>query len=144
AIDDVRVVKFWRKRTRKRTLAMLNDSRVLDITDLVDDKHPTFDPKKAQDILSNIATRPDSSPIMREVKRPYMEMYICSGLDILEGPYRLECSRVPIFRVPGWEISIGEWKHRFGLIRFMKDPQRLHNFFRSVFAEKLMQTPRAV
>lgn len=144
AIDDVRVVKYWRKRTRKRTLAMLQDSRVLDITDIADEKHPGFDPQKAQEILSSIATRADGSPIMREVERPYLEMYYCSGLDVLEGPYRLDISRVPIFRVPGWEISIGEWKHRFGLIRFMKDPQRLHNFFRSVFAEKLMQTPRAV
>jgi hypothetical protein len=46
--------------------------------------------------------------------------------------------------VPGWEITIGEWKHRFGLIRFLKDPMRLHNFWRSVWAEKLMQSPRAV
>jgi hypothetical protein len=29
-------------------------------------------------------------------------------------------------------------------VRFAKDPQRLHNFWRSVVAEKLMQTPRAV
>lgn len=143
AIDDVRVVKYWRMRYRKRTLAMLNDQRVLDITDITDDEHPGFNPAKAQEILSNIATRADGSPIMREVSRPYAEMYICSGLNILEGPYRLNISRVPMFRVPGWEVTIGEWKHRWGLIRFMKDPQRLHNFWRSTIAEKLMQTPRA-
>jgi hypothetical protein len=32
---------------------------------------------------------------MREVKKRYAEMYICSGLDVLEGPYRLDISRVP-------------------------------------------------
>lgn len=144
SVDDVRVVKYWRMRTRQRTLAMLNDGRVLDITDLTDDQHPAFDREKALQILSNIATRPDGSPIMREVQKPYAEMYICSGLDVLEGPYRLDCSRIPLFRVPGWEITIGEWKHRFGLIRFLKDPQRLHNYWRSVWAEKLMQAPRAV
>ena len=143
AIDDVRVVKFYRLKTRKRTLAMLEDQRVLDITDLTDDEHPGFDPAKAHQIMSQIATRPDGTPVMREVDKPYVEMYICSGLNILEGPYRLNCSRVPIFRVPGWEVTIGEWKHRWGLIRFLKDPQRLHNFWRSVIAEKLMQTPRA-
>jgi hypothetical protein len=143
AIDDVRVVKYYRLKTRKRMLAMLTDQRVLDITDLTDDKKPGFDADKANSIMSQIATRADGTPIMREVDKPYVEMYICSGLDILEGPYRLNCSRVPIFRVPGWEITIGEWKHRWGLIRFLKDPQRLHNFWRSVIAEKLMQTPRA-
>jgi Phage P22-like portal protein len=143
AIDDVRVVKYYRLKTRKRTLAMLVDQRVLDITDLTDDEKPGFDAGKAKSIMSQIATRPDGTPIMRVVDKPYVEMYICSGLDILEGPYRLNCSRVPVFRVPGWEVTIGEWKHRWGLIRFLKDPQRLHNFWRSVIAEKLMQTPRA-
>lgn len=144
AVDDVRVVKYWRMRTRKRTLALMQDGRVLDITDLTDEKHPSYDAGKAQEALSNIATRKDGSPIMREVDRKYAEMYICSGLDVLEGPYRLEISRVPVFRVPGWEVSIGEFKHRWGLTRFMKDPQRLHNYWRSVWAERLMQSPRAV
>lgn len=143
AIDDVRVVKYWRMRTRKRTLAMLNNGQTLDITDIADEKHPSYDQAKAMNILSNIATRGDGSPYIREVNKPYAEMYICSGLDVLEGPYRLDIDRVPILRVPGWEVTIGEWKHRWGLIRFMKDPQRLHNFWRSVAAEKLMQTPRA-
>jgi hypothetical protein len=144
SVDDVRVARYWRMRTHPRTLAMLNDGRVLDITDLTDESMPTFDQQKAMQILSDIKVREDGSPIMREVEKPYAEMYICSGLDVLEGPYRLPISRVPLFRVPGWEINVGEWKHRFGLIRFMKDPQRLHNFFRSVLAEKLMQSPRAV
>jgi hypothetical protein len=51
---------------------------------------------------------------------------------------------VPVLRVPGWEVFVGEFKHRWGLIRHLKDPQRLHNFWRSVTAEKIMQTPRSV
>jgi hypothetical protein len=51
---------------------------------------------------------------------------------------------VPVLRVPGWEVNVGEYKHRWGLIRHLKDPQRLHNYWRSVIAEKIMQTPRAV
>jgi hypothetical protein len=50
---------------------------------------------------------------------------------------------VPVFRVPGWEIFIGDERHRFGMIRFAKDPQRIHNYWRSIIVEKLMQTPRA-
>ncbi len=109
AIDDVRIVKYWRMRTRKRTLAMLNDGRVVDITDITDEKHPSYDADTAMQTLSNVATRGDGSPYMREVNKAYAEMYICSGLDILEGPYRLDIYRVPMLRVPGWEVTIGEW-----------------------------------
>lgn len=137
-IDDVRIVNYWRMRTKKRTLALMNDGSTRDITD------DMADPEKAAETLKNIMTRPDSTPIMREVDRKFAQMYLCSGQDILEGPYELPIGRVPVLRVPGWEVNVGEWKHRWGLIRFLKDPQRLHNFSRSIAAEKMMQTPRAV
>jgi hypothetical protein len=133
SIDDVRVVAYWRMRKRKRTLAALIDGSTVDITD--EDDPIT---------LLKIATKPDGSPVIREVMRPYAQMYICSGVDVLEGPYDLPISRVPVFRVPGWEVYVAEWKHRWGLTRFLKDPQRLHNYWRSIIAERLMQTPRAV
>jgi hypothetical protein len=133
AVDDVRIVSYWRMRTRKRTLALMQDGSTRDITS--DDM--------AQ-ILPMVVQRQDGTPIMREVNRKYAEMYLASGLDLLEGPYQLPISRLPVFRVPGWEVNVGEWKHRWGLIRFLKDPQRMHNYSRSVHMEKMMQTPRAV
>ena len=144
SLDDVRVVSYWRMLTRKRTLAMLNDGTIKDITDILDEKSEGYDAQIAEDTLASVIQRKDGTPVMREVDKKYAQMYLCSGLDILEGPYELPISRVPVFRVPGWEINIGTWKHRWGLIRFLKDPQRLHNFWRSVLAEKIMQTPRAV
>jgi hypothetical protein len=138
AIDDVRIVSYWRICTRKRTLAMLQDGTIQDITDKL------ADPAQATDTLAEVVQRQDGTPVMREVDKKYAEMYLCSGLDILEGPYVLDIDRVPVFRVVGWEINIANWKHRWGLVRFLKDPQRLHNYWRSVIAEKIMQTPRAV
>ena len=111
----------------------MQDGSVQDITD-------TVDPEE----LAKVYIRPDGSPYMREVDRPFAQKYICSGSDILEGPYNLPIDRIPVFRVPGWEIRLGQTTYRFGMIRFLKDPQRLHNYFRSVLAEKLTQTPRAV
>lgn len=133
SINDVRVVNYWRMRKRKRTIALTLDGATIDITD---DEDPLT--------MLKIAQREDGSPVIREVERKFAQMYMCSGSDILEGPYELPIDRVPIFRVPGWEVRVGEWRHRFGLIRFLKDPQRLHNYWRSVVAERLMQTPRAV
>lgn len=137
SVDDVRVVSYWRMLSRKRTIALLLDGSVKDITDIDVNNDP-------DNVLSNIAQRTNGSPVTREVDKKYAQMYLCSGTDILEGPYELPISRVPVFRVPGWEINISEWKHRWGITRFLKDPQRLHNFWRSVYAEKLMQTPRGV
>lgn len=139
AIDDVRVVSYWRMRTKKRTLALLNDGSTQDITDKI-----AVDGQEKDDVMAKIVQRQDGTPIMREVSMKYAQLYTCSGLDILEGPYDLPIDRVPVLRVPGWEVNVGEWRHRFGLIRFLKDPQRLHNFWRSVTAEKIMQTPRSV
>lgn len=136
AVDDVRIVNYWRLRTRPRTLALMMDGTTKDITDET--------AETLQEVLPAIAQRPDGSPIMREVQKRYAEMYVASGLDLLEGPYELPISRLPVFRVPGWELNVGEWKHRWGIVRFLKDPQRLHNYWRSVIAEKIMQTPRAV
>lgn len=132
--DDVRVVEFWRMRYRDAQLALMNSGEIVDITDLAKD-----DPQRA-----DIATNPKTGePYIRDAQRPYAEKYIISGSDILEGPYRLDISRLPVFRVPAWEITINGKRHRFGLVRFLKDPQRLHNYWRSTIAEKLMMTPRA-
>jgi len=132
-VDDVRVVNYWRMRTHKREIAMLQDGSIVDITD-----------NPSPDIIAKIMQRADGTPIVREVDKKYAQLYVCSGSNILEGPYELPISRVPVLRVPGWEVNVGEWRHRWGLIRFLKDPQRLHNYWRSVIAEKIMQTPRAV
>lgn len=134
--SDVRIVSYWRMVRKPRTLALMLDGTTRDITN---DNSP--------ETLAAIAQRADGSPIMREVKRHYAELYICSGTDILDAPYvgdtALPISRVPVIRVPGWEVSVGDFKHRWGLVRFLKDPQRIHNFSRSVLMEKMMSAPRA-
>lgn len=131
--NDVRVVNYWRMRTKRRTLALMLDGTTQDITD-------TDDPE----ILSQIAQRPDGTPYVRQVNRKFAQMYVCSATDILAGPYDLPIDRVPVFRVVGHELRIGVRVYRWGLVRFVKDPQRLHNYWRSALAEKIMQSPRNV
>src|SRR5665213_1521080 len=144
SVDDVRIVSYWRVRKRKRTYALMQDGSTQDLTDKVDANHPDYDANEAHQLMSTIAQDKKGAPIMREVMQKYAQMYLCSGLNILAGPYNLTIPRVPVFRVPGWEMNVGEWKHRWGLVRFLKDPQRLHNYWRSVWAERIMQTPRSV
>ncbi len=133
-VDTVRIVKFYRLLHEVRTVILnAQTGKVIDVTDQ--------DPATYEKL---IAVNPiTGEKYIREALRPYVEIYKLSATDILEGPTKLNCSRVPVFRVPGWEVFIGDERHRWGMIRFAKDPQRIHNYWRSVIVEKLMQTPRA-
>ncbi|HWU94841.1 MAG TPA: portal protein [Sphingomonas sp.] len=137
-VDDVRVVNYWRMRKARRTYALMMNGATVDITDI----NPEDD--MGAGMLASIAATNDGEPIIREVNVRYAQLYICSGTDILDGPYNYPIDRVPVFRVPGWEVKTGERWHRWGIVRHAKDPQRLHNYWRSAVAEKLMQTPRSV
>jgi hypothetical protein len=70
-------------------------------------------------------------------------MYLINGMEILDGPYELPIQRVPVFRCEGWTLTVRGKKHRWGLMRFMKDPMRLKNYDRSVIAEVLALAPKA-
>ena len=130
--DCIRVVSYWRMVTEGiKTLALYQDGSVHDITDMEEFEYLPF-----------VETRSDGSPFTRDVPNRFAQLYICSGNNILEGPHDYPISSIPIYRVPGWELNDGEKTHRWGLIRFLKDPQRLHNYWRSTVAEQLVAAPR--
>jgi hypothetical protein len=70
-------------------------------------------------------------------------MHLVTGFKILAGPYEWKMTRLPIIRMSGRIVSVGERRVRFGLVRFMKDAARLRNFWRSVNAEQLGYAPKA-
>jgi len=130
--DTIRVVAYWRMVTEGvKVLALMQNGTVQDVTD-----------KEEFEYINEVEVRSDGSPYVREVPNRFARMYLCSGKDILEGPYDYPISSIPLYRVPGWEVTDGNLTHRWGLIRFLKDPQRLHNYWRSVQAEQLVSVPR--
>jgi len=130
--EVVRVVSYWRMVTEgTKTLALYQDGTTHDVTNMEEFEYAEY-----------LAVRKDGSPYIREVPNRFARMYVCSGADILEGPYDYPISSIPVYRVPGWEVSDGDKLHRWGLVRFLKDPQRLHNYWRSVIAEQLVSVPR--
>lgn len=130
--DTVRIVSYWRMVTEgTKVLALYQDGTVHDVTEMEEFEYINF-----------VETYSDGSPYIREVPKRFARLYVCSGNAILEGPYDYPISSLPIYRVPGWELNDGEKIHRWGLIRFLKDPQRLHNYWRSTVAEQLVAAPR--
>lgn len=137
-VDLVRVVDYYRMCSEERTIAMLTDGSIVDVTDAPQEE---WLPKVAHRDGPNGQGTGD--PMIRQTQRLYCEMTKCSANNVLEGPFKFWTSRVLVFRVPGWEINVGDTWNRFGMIRFAKDPMRYRNFWKSVKAEKLMQTPKA-
>jgi hypothetical protein len=141
--DAVKVVSYWRMVEKgTKTIVLLADGQHKEIKA---DAANNIDVEAALEQLTlagMIATRPDGTPYIKEVPNRCAEMYLCSGSNILEGPYTLPISSIPIYRVPGWEMRNGDKVYRWGLVRFLKDPQRLHNYQRSLLAEQMVAAPR--
>lgn len=128
----VKVASYWRMvEEGTKTLALLQNGVTIDVTDLEEFEY-----------LPYVQQRDDGSPYIREVPNRFARMYVCSGTTILEGPYDYKISSIPVFRVSGWEARLTDKLYRWGLVRKLKDAQRLHNYWRSVLAEQLLAAPR--
>lgn len=122
--DTVRVTEYWRMEEEKRTIAQIANGEVTDITD-----------EKGSAAL-NVKEQ-------RTVTRLRACMYLITGFAILEGPYHVPIDRIPVFRCFGQVYQVGNDRVWFGLVRFMKDEQRLQNYADSVIAETLALAPKA-
>jgi len=133
-IDDmVRVCTFWQMREEPITLGVEVDTGdVIDLSGMTE-----------AEITANVATDQSGQPMIRETMHRYAEAYVLSASRVLEGPIRLDIPRLPVFRVEGWTLQEAGTRYRWGFVRNAKDPQRLHNYWRSIVAEQLMAAPRA-
>lgn len=138
--DTIRIVNYWQMVTEgTKILAMMVDGITRDVTEWAEEEYLIGKPMEG---IPPVAPNPKGGFYIREVPNRFARLYICSGAQILDGPYDYPISSIPIFRVSGWEVNDGERIQRWGLVRFIKDPQRLYNFYRSVQAEALVSAPR--
>ncbi len=119
--DTVRVTEYWRVIEKPVTIALLKGGQVVEIKDVPPGEQPVQ---------------------VRQSARRYASMYLITGQSILEGPYEWPIDRVPILRVEGWKINVGDKRVRFGVVRWARDPQRLKNYSRSVAAETIARSPK--
>jgi len=126
--DGVKVTEYWRLIERERLLVLFEDGSIRPI----DKDNLEEEIEKHGQIL-----RTRVSPVT------YAQMHLVTGFAILSGPYEYMLNRVPIIRMAGRVVNIQGRRVRYGLVRFMKDPVRLKNFWRSVAAEQLGYAPKA-
>lgn len=127
--DTVRVTSHWRMVYRDRLLYLMENGSI----------HALTDETELDDLIEK-----HGKPVRSRIAPcAYAQMHLVTGFKILSGPYEYKLSRLPIIRMTGRIINVNGRRVRHGLVRFMKDPVRLRNFWRSVAAEQLGYAPKA-
>lgn len=129
--DNVRLTEYWRILEKPCVMALMADGTVQDVTD-----------KPVEEYAASVALGKDNLPRIRKTTKKFARMYLITGFSILEGPYDLPINRLPIIRVNGREVRVGERRVRFGLVRWARDPARMRNYWRSIAVEALAMAPK--
>lgn len=130
--DIVRVAKYWYKVPSTRKLCIGGPSTI-DVTD---------NPQKEAECRAqglNIVAKPGFAVKMRYMTGIGFVKPEDQDDEIVSWPGRY----IPLVPVFGEETRIGRKRVRWGLVRAMKDPQRLYNFMRSAQAEIVALQPKA-
>lgn len=126
--NSYRVTEYWRLIERQRLFGLFENGKVY-----------ALDGDNVDELVAE-----NGSPVKTRVSWcTYAQMHLVTGFAILDGPYEYQLNRLPIVRMSGRTVNIGGRRVRYGLVRFMKDPIRLKNFWRSVNAEQLGYAPKS-
>jgi hypothetical protein len=126
--DSYRITEYWRLVERQRLMGLFPNGKVF----IIDDEN-----------MDQLVMENGSPTKTRLSWCTYAQMHLVTGFAILSGPYEYKLNRVPIVRMSGRVVNIAGRRVRYGLVRYMKDPVRLKNFWRSVAAEQLGYAPKA-
>lgn len=130
--NTVKICALWIMVDKPATFALMDDGEVEDITG-----------KDPEEYMDRVFVDQYGEPYIRESVRTYAQRWLITGFKILEGPYELPLSRLPIIKVSGRLGRVGNRVYRFGLIRWARDPSLLRNYWRSIAAETLAMAPKA-
>lgn len=126
--DFIRVAEYWEKRPEKRTLALLPDGSVDDLTDEEDKEYV------ARLVAEGARVE------QRDGQRVYRSLITLGH--VLEKPEKWSGRYIPIVPVVGEQYRVGRKTIRHGVIRFAKDSQRMYNYSRSTQVEVIALQPK--
>ena len=121
--DSIRIAEYWYCQKEPRLLAQMPDGSTIDITDI-------------EEPISGIVKT-------RKVEQKCWYMAVINGSEVLEEPKKWPGRYLPIVRVMGEIINLGERQIRHGVIRFARDPQRMYNYWLSAQTEIVALQPKA-
>ena len=128
--EMVRVCEYWCVEEEERTLYLMMDNTVI--------PQSRYDEIEATGVeIASLVKEKRNIP-KRTVKRGK-----CSGTEWLEPLTEWAGKYIPLMVVWGNELDIEGKTIHSGIIRPAKDAQRLYNYSRSAFAERVALTPKA-
>lgn len=129
--EEVRIARYWEVVEEDRTLYQMVDGTVI--------SKARYDELKEGGLL-------EIDSLVKDTRNIPLRKVMCSvvsGAEYLEEPKEWLGKYIPICVVWGNEVDIeGKVSHN-GIIRPAKDAQRLYNYSRSAFAERVALTPKA-
>lgn len=128
--DLITIAEWWRKVPVKRTLLLLDDGYVVEQTEK---NSAEVEAARAAGVIRD----------ERKVDTFRVESCIMSGHEVLEEPSAWAGRFIPIVPVIGEEINVGDRIVRRGMIRQLRDPQRMYNYHRSAFVEAVALAPKS-
>ena len=126
--ETVRIAEYWWVEEEDRKLHKTADGFVISDEDMPEMKARGYIPQIIE---------------TRVIPKRTVKWCKMTGKDYIEEPKVWAGKWIPIFVVWGNEIDIEGKAGHFGIIRPAKDPQRLYNYSRSAFAERVALTPKA-
>jgi hypothetical protein len=134
--DFIRVVQYWKKKPLKRTLALMPDGSIEDLTDQIKDAPPDQVKAAMQWLQTNKGARVekrDSYSICR---------YLITMGEVLEEA-DWPGMHIPVVPVIGEEVRVGRDVYRHGIVRYARDLQRMENYYASAETEVIALQPKA-
>lgn len=141
---QIRIAEYFKKIKTARTIAELDNGRVIDFDKLEEAlEHAQATAKKFGTKAPQVRTDAAGRARKRQVPKWQVEWVKVDGFNILEGPITYDWTSIPIVRLPGRYVTIEGRKKCQSLIRHTKDAQRTYNLHRSTMIESVALTPRA-
>lgn len=133
--DYIRVVEYWVKKPIVRSLVLLQDGSIDDVTEQTEGftKEQLAAAREFYESQGARFERRDGFKICR---------YLMTSAEILEETDWLGL-HIPIVPVVGEEVRIGRDVYRHGIVRYLKEPQRMSNYYASAETEVIALQPKS-
>lgn len=133
--DYIRVLTYWKKEPIKRTLALMPDGSIEDITDKVK--------SESKATVRTVLKQAKEKGIRVEERDSYKVCrYLMTQGEILEE-YSWKGMHIPVVPAIGEEVRIGREIYRHGIVRYGRDLQRMVNYYASAETEVAALQPKA-
>jgi hypothetical protein len=134
--DFIRVNQYWKKKPIKRTLALMQDGSIEDLTETIKD----FPKEQA---AAGLAWMAEKNGARIEERDSYtICRYLITLAEVLEES-DWPGMHIPVIPVIGEEVRVGRDVYRHGVVRYARDLQRMENYYASAETEVIALQPKA-